>query len=122
MRDFALSIGAPPERLIVEPRARTTFENLRFGFAVARDRNLRTLALATDAYHLERARRLAAFLGRPDVGLIGIDGLRHDSLGNRVWYVLREALAWWYNLGKVAAWEALAAAGLDPDERADLIR
>jgi hypothetical protein len=83
---------------------------------------MQKIALLTDAYHLERARWLAAFFGRPDVELVATDGLRFDTVGNRVWAILREALAWWYNLGKVAAWEALAVVGLDPAERGELVR
>jgi uncharacterized SAM-binding protein YcdF (DUF218 family) len=122
MRDHAIALGAPPERLIVESAAISTFENLRFGFALAEQRGLRRLAIVTDAFHLERARALAGYFGRPDVGLVAAYGLRADTRPNRVWSILREAVAWWYNLAKVASWEALAAAGLDSDERSELIR
>jgi uncharacterized SAM-binding protein YcdF (DUF218 family) len=122
MRDYALSLGAPADRLIVEPDAHTTFENLRFGFAIAEAQGFRRLAILSDAYHLERARALAAFLGHPEIALVAADGLRDDSFGNRVWSILREAMAWWYNLAKVGGWRALGWAGLDTAERERLIR
>jgi uncharacterized SAM-binding protein YcdF (DUF218 family) len=122
MRDFAVSLGAAPERLLVEPGAASTFENLRFGFSLARSRGLERMAILTDAFHLERARRLAAYFGQPDAGLVAVDGLRFDGPEDRVWSILREALAWWFNLAKVAGWEALDAAGFGAAERAELIR
>lgn len=122
MRGHAVELGAPPERLITEIRSTTTFENLRFGFALAEQRGLTDIALLTDAFHLERARWLAAYFGRPDTGLIAAPGLESDGIANRVWSIVREAMAWWLNLAKVGGWEALAAAGMDPDARQELIR
>jgi uncharacterized SAM-binding protein YcdF (DUF218 family) len=121
MRDYAIVLGAPADRLITEPQATTTFENLRFSFAIAEARGFSRLAILTDAFHLERARALAAFFGRPDVALAAADGFRDDSLANRTVSILREALAWWYNLGKIAAWQALCWMGLDV-EREKFVR
>jgi len=122
MRAFAISLGAAPERLLVEPVASSTFENLRFGFSLARARGLERMAILTDAFHLERARHLAAYFGQPDVGLVAVDGLRFAGPADRVWSILREAMAWWFNLAKVAGWEALDAAGVSLTERAGIIR
>ncbi len=76
----------------------------------------------TDAFHLERARRLAAYFGRDEIGLVAVRGLEHERWHERTWHVVREAMAWWYNLAKVAAWELLAAAGLDDREREAWVR
>ena len=122
MQAHALSLGAPAEALILEPRAVSTFENLRFSFAVAEQQGLDRLAILTDAFHLERARHLAAYFGRPDVVPIAVEGLRADSMPHRVWSIVREALAWWLNLAKVGAWEAMAWAGIADQTRAELVR
>jgi len=122
MRAHAIALGAPAEALIVEVKAATTFENLRFGFALAERRGFGRIAVLTDAFHLERAAALAGYFGHPDIGLIAVSGLDRDGKANRVWAIVREALAWWYNLAKVAAWEALGAAGIDVDARRELIR
>lgn len=122
MRAHAISLGAPPGALFTEDRSDSTFENLRFGFALARQRGFSDLALLTDAFHLQRTRVLAAYFGRPDARLAAVAGLERTGMPNRIASILREALAWWFNLGKVAGWEALAAAGLDADARQGLIR
>ena len=122
MQAHALSLGAPAEALILEPRSVSTFENLRFGFAIAEQHGLTRLAILTDAFHLERARHLAAYFGRPDVVPVAVGGLRADTMPHRVWSIVREALAWWLNIAKVGAWEAMSRAGVDADARAELVR
>jgi uncharacterized SAM-binding protein YcdF (DUF218 family) len=122
MRDHAISLGAPAELLFIDGQSISTFENLRFGFELADRQQFADLALLTDAFHLERAKRLAAYFGRPDIGLIATAGLERDSFLNRAASIVREALAWWFNLAKVGGWEGLAAAGFDADARQELIR
>ena len=122
MRAHAIALGAPPDTLLTEARSSSTFENLRFGFALAEQRGFENLAILTDAFHLERARVLAGYFGHPDVALAAVRGLEYEGIANRVWSILREALAWWLNLAKVGGWEVLAAAGMDVDARQELIR
>ncbi len=122
MRVHAIALGARQEALIVETGSTTTFENLRFGFALASLRGFDRLAILTDAFHLERTRALAGYFGHPDAGLIAVPGLDRDGNANRAWSILREALAWWFNLAKVGGWEVLAAAGMGVDARQELIR
>ncbi len=122
MRSHAIGLGAPAEALIVEPAAASTFENLRFGLQIARERGFKRIAILTDAFHLERARWLARYLGAGDAVPVAVAGLDRDSLGDRTWSILREALAWWLNLAKVAGWEALSLAGIGDEARGALIR
>jgi len=122
MRLHAIALGAPEAALIAETASATTFENMRFGFALAERRGFTDVAILTDAFHLERARWLAGYFGRPEAGLVATGGLERDGIANRVWSIVREALAWWYNVAKVGGWEVLAAAGMGVDARQELIR
>ncbi len=122
MRDYALSLDVPAEAIILEPRAHTTFENILFGIAIAQERGITRIAILTDSFHLERARYLAAYFGQPDVVPIAVSGLEQGKLIMRAASILREAIAWWYNLGKVAVWEMLALTGLDAESRGALVR
>ncbi len=122
MRAHALVLGAPPEALLTESRSFSTFGDLRLGFALAKRRGFENLAILTDAFHLERARHLSSYFGQPDVVLVAVAGLEYDGDPNRVWSIVREAMAWWFNLAKVSAREFLAVVGVDVDARRELIR
>jgi uncharacterized SAM-binding protein YcdF (DUF218 family) len=122
MKEHAIGLGAPPGALLVEPESRTTFENLRFSFELAEAEDLGRLAIATDAFHLERAEWLAGYFGRPAIGLVAVPGLDREPHAIRIWLILREAVAWCYNLGKVIGWETLAAAEVDAEARQEWIR
>lgn len=117
LRDRALRAGAPADALFLEPEARTTLENLRFAFALGDAQGAESYAIVTDAFHLPRALALAALLGRDDVTGVAAPGAREFNAFRRLGYVLREAMAWWYNLGKAAAWIGMGAAGMSEAER-----
>lgn len=121
MHSFALSLGADPARLYVEPRALTTLQNLRFAFAIAERQGFTRLAIVTDGFHLTRAGLLAGLLGRPDVALIASHGLTRDRHSTRVALILRETLAWPYNLLKALGWILLGWMGWSEEERGTLI-
>lgn len=122
MRDVAQAAGAPLDAMIVEPRSVSTFENLRYSFAIAEARGFQRLALLSDPFHLTRAQALARYFGKPDVALIAVDGFDREHWYIRAAMLIREAMAWWLNLGKVAGWEALAAIGVDESAREGVIR
>lgn len=121
MRDFAVGLGAPAGVIILEDRSRTTFENIRFSFRVAEAAGLERLAILTDSHHLSRAAILAAYFGEPDIDLVAARGLQYQAFAIRAGATLREAAAWWYNAGKIAAWEGLGLIGLSPAERRELV-
>ncbi|HUS53034.1 MAG TPA: YdcF family protein [Thermohalobaculum sp.] len=122
MRNHAIELGAPSELLFTEDRSISTFENLRFGFDIAAQHGFADIALLTDAFHLERARRLAGYFGQTNAKLAAATGLEYAGMPDRIWSIVREAMAWWFNLAKVGGWEVLAATRMDIDARQDLIR
>lgn len=121
MHAFALEEAADPARLMVEPRALTTLQNLRFSFVIAEREGLSRLALVTDGFHLTRAGALAGLLGRPDVALVASPGLSEDRFSTRLALILRETLAWPYNALKAAGWILLGWLGWSEEERGLLI-
>lgn len=122
MRDHAVALGAQAEALSIEPHALTTFENLRFSFAMADAMGAKRLALVSDPSHLARAKALSWFWSRPDVVLVAARGIETVWWPHRLVYRGREAFAWWLNLGKMAAWSGLGLLGLPPDQRAEWVR
>ncbi len=122
MRDHAEELGADRSRLLIEPRSISTFENLRFSFEIAEDRGFETLALVSDGYHLTRAGWIASYFGRPGLPVSAATGFERSWWPIRGVHYVREALAWWLHLAKVAGWEALGALGLEPDARSQYVR
>ncbi|MEE3101754.1 MAG: YdcF family protein [Pseudomonadota bacterium] len=120
MRDYALGLGAPAEALVLETRARTTLENLAFAPALADAHGWRSLLVVSEAWHLPRAMALVRLLGLEE-------RMAPAATPYRTWMwtrdmpvlYLREAAAWWWNLGRAAAWAAgfrdwAGAPGFDP--------
>ena len=122
MRARALADGADPDRLIVEPDARTTLENLALSFAMAEARGFERLAVLTDAFHLTRAVALAKLFARDVVPVAAEGGLYALPAAEQFPVLMRETLAWWYNLGKAAAWGGLGLLGWTEAERLQVVR
>jgi uncharacterized SAM-binding protein YcdF (DUF218 family) len=55
MRDTLVGLGVPEADVIVEPRARTTYENAVESAKILRERGLRRVVLVTDATHMPRS-------------------------------------------------------------------
>ena len=69
MYDWLTDHGIAPERVLKEERATSTRENLEYSFQIIRDRGdepAGKVAIVSSAYHLYRAKLMAARLGVPD--------------------------------------------------------
>ncbi len=122
MRAHAVELGAAPERLLIEPRAISTFENLRFSFEIAEREGVERLAIVSDGYHLTRASWIAAFWGRPDLAVVAAQGFERQWWPHRGVHYVRESLAWWLHLAKVAGWEGLGLLGMPEAARGAYVR
>ncbi|MEL6478573.1 MAG: YdcF family protein, partial [Pseudomonadota bacterium] len=120
MRDQAIANGADPAVLTVEGRSISTFQNLLFSYPMLTEET--SVALLTDSFHLSRASTLSWFFGRSDVPLVAARGLEAEHWAPRYWLYVREALAWWLNLVKMAAWWGGETIGLSLEQRTALIR
>ncbi|MEL7154726.1 MAG: YdcF family protein [Pseudomonadota bacterium] len=121
MRDFAVELGAPAEKILLEERSRTTLENLRFAFQIMDEQGFETFAIVSDDYHLARARELARVLGREPSGLGASHGMYFEPRPMQIAITLRETMAWGYNLYKAAAWWTLGVIGYSETERAERV-
>ena len=69
MYDWLLAHGVSEERVIMEPKATSTLENLKYSFDIIRargDEPQGRVAIVSSAYHLYRAKLMARSLGVPD--------------------------------------------------------
>ena len=58
MKDYAVSLGVPSENIMLEPRARSTYENVRFSLSILKEQNLRDVVVVTSKYHTRRSYQL----------------------------------------------------------------
>jgi uncharacterized SAM-binding protein YcdF (DUF218 family) len=66
MGDLAVKRGVPPEHVLREGRALTTWQNVRFSKKLLDAHHLQTVLFISTADHLPRARRIAQFYGLDD--------------------------------------------------------
>lgn len=85
--------GVPESRLLLEDRSTSTLENLTFSKQAIEDAggDPARVAIVSSAYHLYRAKRMAASLGMDADGLRSADGYPAYMTG----MYLREAIAVW---------------------------
>ncbi|MFH0770519.1 MAG: YdcF family protein [Candidatus Peregrinibacteria bacterium] len=65
MRKVAMRAGMPPERIILEEKADSTWQNLRYSKPLTR--NCKSVVAISDSYHLARIRLLAFRQGWGDI-------------------------------------------------------
>lgn len=63
MARIAAQRGLPPERIVLEPKARSTYQNLRFTRQLMKERGWNTVVIVSEPFHLPRAALMARRLG-----------------------------------------------------------
>ena len=98
MRDVAVGLGVAPGRVVVEDKARNTFENAVYTGQIARERGWTRMIVVTDPFHLPRALYVFRRLG------LDVEGAASDERAGTpalAWYAgyVREVFAFlksWY--------------------------
>lgn len=117
MASVARARGVSPEAILVEPEARSTIQNAAFGLRLLPDGASR-LVLVTDAFHLPRSWVIFRFLHGSDIALYAADrvGGQAETRSLLRWS-LRESVAIWYNVARLAVYAAAGVAGVDHETR-----
>lgn len=63
MKEYLAALGVPRDKLLLELKARSTYENLLFSKPIAEAYNLDSLLIVTHDYHASRANDIAGYLG-----------------------------------------------------------
>jgi len=71
MRNYLVKRGVPENRLVLEDRSTSTYENLLFSKPLAAERNWNKIIIVTHDYHATRAAEIADFLGYKDATTAG---------------------------------------------------
>ena len=90
MRDWLMQRGIPEERIIMEPKATSTQENLSYSFELIRERGDEpdgNVAVVSSSYHLYRAKSMARLQGVEAAGVAAPWGRTMVMLN----YFIREA-------------------------------
>lgn len=104
MRTLAVAQGVPEARILVEDRARNTFENALYTGLIMRERNWRRVVVVTDRFHMPRALYVYRRLGL-EVSGDAVRARQPGSLPTRLRLYAREVLAfarcaWLFRIGR----------------------
>ena len=94
MRDYLVARGIDPARVLLEPEATSSYENLLFSLRVIEAHGgdpAGRVALCSNEYHLHRLARIAEYLGCEPVSVAA----RTTHVSLRLNYFIREAFAMW---------------------------
>lgn len=105
-RAYGLQQGVPGERILVENKSRSTYQNLLQARDLLRGAGLRTVLLVSDPLHMQRAMHIAQDLGI-EAQPAPSDSSRVQSWSNRAGFLWRETWAmaeyWLHRAGQGSA-------------------
>jgi len=90
MKDDLVARGVPPDRVVLEPKATSTYENLLYSRRIMKERGWKRAIIVTHHYHGARAKAIAEFLGMDD-SYVAVTDSRVLSMP---WHRIRETLAY----------------------------
>ena len=112
MAGRAEAAGVPASAITVEDNSRSTLQNARNSAPFIQGSE--DVLLVSDGYHLWRAALSFAWAGVPVEGVCKSSTLRPDGVEMSARLVVREALAFWFNLGRATVWSAADLIGATP--------
>lgn len=123
MRALAIAEGVPAAATSAESLSESTAQNALFSRDTLGPLADGPVILVSDGFHLGRAWLTFRWAGYgPPVALHAASAFGDQPRLMQLRRVARETLAWWFNLGRIAAWEILErVAGPDP-ARVEMLR
>ena len=119
MARMAVEMGVPEEAVSWEGLSKSTLQNALFSQPMLAD--ARSLRLVTEGFHLPRSWLAFRWAGDQELRLSFSERFRSESPSARfpgLTLVLREALAFWFNLARMALYALGGLVGVDPATRA----
>ncbi len=113
MARLAVSMGVPEDAVSWEGLSQSTLQNALFSQPMLEGAT--SILIVTEGFHLPRAWISFRWAGPQDVGLVFSERFRAETPNSRfprTMMTLREALAFWFNLGRMAAYEGAGALGV----------
>lgn len=122
MRGLAVGIGVPPAATSAESLSRSTLQNALFSRPILGPRADGPVILVSDGFHLARSWLSFRWAGYPQVALAAATPFGDQPRWRQARRVAREALAWWFNLARIGAWETLDLVSGPDADRIDMLR
>ncbi|WP_127533646.1 YdcF family protein [Paenibacillus kobensis] len=63
MRRYLTGLGVPPDKLLLEPKATSTYENMLFSKAIIDREKFKSVIIVTHDYHTARSKEIAKYVG-----------------------------------------------------------
>jgi uncharacterized SAM-binding protein YcdF (DUF218 family) len=94
MRNYLVKLGIPDERIIIEPKATSTYENLIYSSEIMRTHGWKSSIIVTHRYHAARSGDIADAIGMKSYSVSGLT----SKVLFIPWHEVREVLAFtkWY--------------------------
>ncbi len=122
MKALALSLGVPESAATAENQSLSTLQNALMSRPVLGPLADEPVILVSDGAHLARSWASFRWAGYGPIELVASSAFGDQPLLHQIRWVMRETLAWWFNLGRVAAYQAITLVkGPDP-ARIDLLQ
>ncbi|GMK42325.1 hypothetical protein PCCS19_53840 [Paenibacillus sp. CCS19] len=90
MRNYLVSLGVPKEKLLLEKRATSTYENMLFSKAIIDREKMQSILIVTHDYHASRSKEIAEYVGIHDATMVPF----HSKVLKPVYNQTREVLAY----------------------------
>jgi uncharacterized SAM-binding protein YcdF (DUF218 family) len=107
MRALAVELGVPPAATSAENLSQSTLQNALLSRPVLGPLADRPVILVTDGFHLARSWASFRWAGYGPVDLAAASAFGPPPLLEQLRWLSREALAWWFNLARVGAYQVL---------------
>lgn len=117
MARLAMQLGVPAAAIVTETRAHSTLQNALF--SLPKIQNSTRILIVTEGFHLPRSWLSFQWAALVEARSLDISLARstifRPASGAKL--VAREALAFWFNLGRAALWHMGGWLGIAPDTR-----
>jgi len=116
MANIAIDMGLPPSAVIWEGASQSTLQNALYTLPILEQSD--NLILVTHAFHLPRSWMSFRWAGATEMTLFAAkeNGASGDIAQTSIEYLLREAVAIWFNLGRATLWSVASLMGEPSDD------
>lgn len=104
MKRLGMEAGIPPEALVLDKEARSTWESLWRARDIMQEKGWDTALIVSDPFHMRRSLLIAEDIGLAAYASPALHSPTYTVLPRRIYYTSREVLAlWWYLLQRTAS-------------------